>query len=192
MKISRKMKKLFVAFLAATLSIVMVVTSAGAINAQTCSYWVEHEDFDAFVQMTWYDDSDELQLSVDLTCYEDTNIANVSVALEVIIFYNIFTGPDLTMDYERTTHSDTFSPDATWDSDEIIIDFTNFERGCAYSETNSIDIEVEIICNITYTDGSPDETVNNYSDLCTKNSHFSSPFATLTRFAPVFSARVIE
>lgn len=173
MKMSRKMKKFFVTVLTVTLSIVMVVTSAGAINAQTCSCWVEHEDFDAFVQMTWYDDSDELQLTVDLSCYEDANIDTIDVKLFLRIYYYIVIPPNITGDAEFYEYRDTIDSEYTWDSDEIIINIDNFERGCAHSTTNCIDIYLDIECYANYSDGSVRVAFDNY-EATLSNGNFES------------------
>ena len=162
MKISRKMKKYFASCFAAILSIVMVVTSVGAINAQTCSFWVEHEDFDALVQMTWYEDRDLLQLSVDLSCYEDANIDSFNVELDLWIVYLIYCWPNSTGDVYQEQYNFTIDSENTWDSDEIIISISDFERGCAYSTLNSIDVKVEITCWANYSDSSLGVAFNEY------------------------------
>lgn len=157
MKISRKMKKFFVTVLTVTLSIVMVVTSAGAINAQTCSFWITYEDcedFDALTYLIWYDDWDDLYLTVDVSCSEDANIDSIEVEFELVISYVIVELPVITNDWDRYEEEYTIAAENTWDSDEIIYIIQDFERNCAHDTTDTIYIDLEVECKVNYSDGS--------------------------------------
>lgn len=157
MKMSRKMKKFFVTVLTVTLSIVMVVTSAGAINAQPCSFWITREDcedFDALVYLIWYDDWDDLYLTVDVSCSEDANIDSFEVEFVLTIGYVIVELPVITSDSERYQEQYTIAAENTWDSDEIIYIIQDFERNCAHNTTDTIYIDLEVECWVNYSDGS--------------------------------------
>lgn len=142
MKISRKMKKFFVSFLAATLSIIMFATQTSALNEQTVSAEFEHVGVvDALETMTWDPDRNWFLFSVDLTCYEHSDVDYVEASLELKVEYPSSSVPEY---YDQ---ADVFTYLNTDDSDELLISITNFDQGY-----DSIDITATITYEIFYDD----------------------------------------
>ena len=144
MKLSRKMKKFFVSILTATLSIIMFATQTSALNVQTRSaeFTEEAEIVQALETISWVPDRNWLLVGVDLECYECDNVDYVQASLEFKVEYPSSSVPVL---YNRAgvfTHLDT------WDSDELAITITNFDR-----DYDIIQMEATIIYEIYYDDG---------------------------------------
>ena len=157
MKISRKMKKFFVSFLTATLSIIMLVTQVSALNIVSCREYFEHEGVvDAVESMSWNITRNIFSFSVDLECYECDNVDIVQSMLELYVYYPSSQTP---VYYNRV--GDFVSED-TWDSDELLIDISNFDRGY-----DLVGVWAEITYNIIYDNGDMDLYVYTYEAYVT-------------------------
>lgn len=155
MKISRKMKKIFVTFLTATLSIIMFVTSTSATNIVSYSEYFEHEGVvDAIESMGWYQTRNRFSFGVDLECYECDNVDYVYAKLELTVTY-----PSSPTDEE---YSDVtfgyYTPDNTWDSDELSITVSNFDR-----DYEIVNVLADITYEIHYDNGVIEQYVYTYN-----------------------------
>ena len=162
MKISRKMKKILVTFLATTLSIIMFVTSTSAANIVSYREYFEHEGVvDAIESMGWHKIRNMFSFGVDLECYECDNVDTVYASLAWDIYYPSSSEP------ESHELDDFFTPENTWDSDELGFTITDF--ACSY---DTISIDTEITYCILYDNGDMEmyvyiydiDLVDNYLD----------------------------
>lgn len=146
MKISRKMKKFFVSFLTAALSIIMLVTQVSALNIVSYREYFEHGVIvDAVESMSWNITRNIFSFGVDLQCYECDNVNFVYARLDLTIMY-----PSSSTS-EEYYDSGFFTFEDTEDSDELLIDIPNFDRGY-----DSVVIGAEITYAIEYDNGYTD------------------------------------
>lgn len=153
MKISNKMnkmKKLFVTILATTLSIVMFMTSASAADYVSYIEHFEHEGVvEAYESISWHKNRNMFLFAVDLECYECDGVKDVFASLK----WRILSPSSEATDFEFDAGS--FTPENTWDSDELQFYITNF--ACGY------EIYAEIKYNIAYDNGISEEYLYGYT-----------------------------
>ena len=152
MKISRKMKKFLVSILTATLSIIMLVTQVSAWNS--ISY---HDDFEEEEDIltsregiVWDLTRDRLEFSIDVECYENDDVDFVLVSLDFTTEYYLSLDDDLYSDHVYVADYCELTYLDTWDSDEILVSISNFERGGIYDQ---IKIYAHIRYEINYNNG---------------------------------------
>lgn len=137
MKNSRKIKKVLVSILTATLSIIMFVTQVGALDAVTynATFEEEAEIVSASEYMIWdyHERRNFLSVGVDLECYECDNVEYVTVSVGVAVGY--LASPTAVNFSYVTSDSDSgsFTYLDTDESDELIVNIYNIDRG--YYET---------------------------------------------------------
>lgn len=171
MKNSRKIKKVLVSILTATLSIIMLVTSASAANIVTISeeFTDERQVVHATEWLTWDKNRNRLLVGVDLSFDEDDYYNEVSASLKLTITNTTYS-PATT--YFDDTISGDFDYSDTWDSDELLFslaDFNpNFER-------------YFITATISY--------VVHYDDGCDKEYEYDNIY-TLTTDGEIWHARL--
>lgn len=152
MKISRKMKKIFVTFLTATLSIIMFVTSTSAANIVE---YFEHEGVvDAIESMGWNRTRNMFSFGVDLECYECDNVDYVYAKLELTVKYPLSPTDE---EYSDDTFG-YYTPDDTWDSDELSITVSNFDR-----DYEIVNVLADITYEIHYDNGVIEQYVYTYN-----------------------------
>lgn len=169
MKISRKMKKFLLTFLAGTLSIIMFATQVSASNIVSYVEYFEHDAVDSLESILWDSDRDRFIFALDLTCYESDDVECVKANLELIIQY-----PESpTNEIYQDDASGDFTPENTWDSDEIMLSFSNFSRGY-----DVITVHAYITYEIHYNDEDVQEFLYQYNILIYNNN------LTYTRTVP--------
>lgn len=142
MKISNKMKKLFVTILATTLSIVMFMTSASAADMISSTKQFSHPDvLSAYHTVVWDTRPNRraLTFSIDLECYENEDVEEVIVEVSYDAYYPSRTNPIIS-DLDNT-QSGTFNESNTEDSDEIIINIPDYGFG---------HYNIEVIVTVNY------------------------------------------
>ena len=156
MKISRKMKKFFVSFLTAALSIIMLVTQVSAWNVVTydANFEEESEIVQANEYMTWNITRNMLSIGVDLDCYDHEDVENVHATLNVFVSYYVFSTDTLYTDFVHEFKYATLTPEESWDSDELLVIVQNFERGY-----EKVEIMAEITYDINYYNGNTERYV---------------------------------
>lgn len=151
MKISRKMNKFVVSFLATTLSIIMFVTSASALTPITYNGYFEHEGVIEALEYINWDPRDKrkfLSFGLDLLCYECENVDYVQVSMSAMAGYYSSVTAEEHFDYDSDSRTNSFYPWNTEDSDEFIIYITDFDN--RYPKTELI---VTILFEIFYSNG---------------------------------------
>ncbi|MGM9641647.1 MAG: hypothetical protein ACI3XI_00415 [Eubacteriales bacterium] len=166
MKISYKMKKLFVTILATTLSIIMFMTSASAINIVTISeeFTDDEEVVYALEYFAWDKDRHWLTVAVDLCFNEEDTLNEVDASLELWIS-NTSSSP--TTPYYHKFIFGSYNCSNTCDSDELLLFITdfnpNFERHF---------INAQIAYTVYYDDGNIQEYLYEYFVMITTDGNW--------------------
>lgn len=162
MKNSRKIKKVLVSILTATLSIIMFVTQVGAANIVTISeeFTDERQVVHATEWLTWDKNRNWLLVGVDLSFNEDDNNNDVFASMELWIT-NTSTSP--ATEYFHDYIFDNLNYSDTLDSDELLFSFANFN-----ANNERYLVRSQIIYIIYYDDGCTEEyTFENIYTLTT-------------------------
>lgn len=142
MKISRKMKKFFVSILTATLSIIMFATQTSALNVKTRSaeFTDDRQILQATEWITWDKNRNWLLVGVDLSIDENDYYSIVRTYFSLTIENTTYPSPD---PYFEDTQSGIYDYSDTWDSDEILYSFTDFDPvGDSYTITATITYDI--------------------------------------------------
>lgn len=137
MKKSRKFKKLFIAFLAATLSIIMFATQVSAASVVSYSGYFEHEGVvDAFEYICWdpREDFEYIMFALDLVCYECETVDRVEASMAYNVGYYLSETDDDPASTNSVSTDGSFYPWNTEDSDELILYIRDFDNSYAKTE----------------------------------------------------------
>lgn len=152
MKISRKMKKFFVTFLAATLSIIMFATQVSAWDV--VSYYEDFEEEEDILSareaIVWDITRDKLVFAIDVECYEHDDVDYVLVSLDLTASYYLWATDTLYFDSVYLNDNRELTYLNTWDSDEVTVMISNFERTGIFDK---IEIDAYVRYEINYNNG---------------------------------------
>lgn len=151
MKNSRKIKKILLSIITATLSIIMCVIQASALTPITYTGYFEHEGvIEASEYINWDPriKREFLSFGLDLFCYECENVNSVKVSMSYNVGYYSSITTNVHFDSDSDSSTDTFHPWDTEDSDEFLFYIYNFDNSCAKTE-----IIINILFEINYING---------------------------------------
>ena len=152
MKISRKIKKFFVSILTATLSIIMLVTQVSAWNVVSYYEDFEEEEDILFARegIVWDITRDRLDFSIDVECYEHDDVDYVLVSLDFTASYYLWASDNLPYDSVYLNDNSELTYLNTWDSDEVTVTVSDFERSGIFDK---IEIDACVRYEINYNNG---------------------------------------